>query len=221
MATTNKDLIYHAYQGIPFEQLNGNEESLEEIPTYFKNDEVEYSIIAHPSCKICSSPYRTIAENVYLKTNKTVVRVQQFFKKYYGAYLSTDVIRNHMSKHCDFRNISVSGLQYLKNKADEYNPWNFREIDLSIALIMEQVDVVQGLDVGKTTKSILQKSNVLKDLAKQLAELKKVQDQLVYNSDEINIMDILLTMHEKMETENDKRVIIDAIRNIREKITNA
>ena len=109
-----------------------------------------------------------------------------------------------------------SGLKNYEQRVELIAPWIFREHQLALTALLVELDDVRGMDCSKNNDLKLKRAAMVEKLITKIMMLKDARDnQGIYN---INIFEILAKLHEKMESENDKRVIRDEIVALREKI---
>ena len=156
------------------------------------------------------------AEHVYLENGKKPQSVINYFLTYYDAKLNWPQVSTHMDNHCDFKKIATSGLKSYEQREELIAPWIFREHQLALTALLVELDDVRGMDCSKNNDLKLRRAAMVEKLITKIIMLKDARDnQGIYN---INIFEILAKLHEKMESENDKRVIRDEIVALREKI---
>jgi hypothetical protein len=125
-------------------------------------------------------------------------------------------INTHMEQHCDFKKISTSGLKNYEQREELIAPWIFREHHLALTALLVELDDVRGIDCSKNNDMKLKRAAMVEKLISKILHLKEVRDnQGIYN---INVFEILAKLHEKMDSENDKRIIREEIVALREKI---
>jgi len=85
-----------AFRDIPVEQrkyiknLTGNETPLHPLPPD-PYEGVTYVVFHEPKCSICSSPYRTQLEPVFLANGESPSAVAQYFWYHYGVMVNPDI----------------------------------------------------------------------------------------------------------------------------------
>ena len=121
-----------------------------------------------------------------------------------------------MEMHCDFKKISISGLKNYEQREELIAPWIFREHHLALTALLVELDDVRGIDCSKNSEMKLRRASMVEKLITKILMVKDSRDnQGIYN---INIFEILAILHEKMENENDKRIIREEIVALRNKI---
>ena len=82
--------------------------------------------------------------------------------------------------------------------------------------MLVELDDVRGIDCSKNSDLKLRRAAMVEKLISKILVVKDSRDnQGIYN---INIFEILASLHEKMESENDKRIIREEIVALRNKI---
>lgn len=198
-----------------FRELKETDKPYYPLPPDNMND-ISYPQFLEPRCSICSSPFRDLAEHVFLESGKKPQSVIQFFTHYFDAKLNWMQINTHMEQHCDFKKISTSGLKNYEQREELIAPWIFREHHLALTALLVELDDVRGIDCSKNSEMKLKRASMVEKLITKILMVKDSRDnQGIYN---INIFEILATLHERMENENDKRIIREEIVALRNKI---
>ena len=117
-----------------FSQLKENEQPVIPLPPDNMSD-ISYPQFLEPRCVICTSPFRDLAEHVYLDNGKKPQQVLKFFEKYYNAKMNWVQINTHMEQHCDFKKIATSGLKNYEQREEFIAPWIFREHQLALTAL--------------------------------------------------------------------------------------
>lgn len=198
-----------------FSDLKEGDRPLIPLPPDNMSD-ISYPQFVEPRCTICISPFRDLAEHVFLENGKKPQSVINYFNKYFDAKLNWVQINNHMENHCDFKKIATSGLKNYEQREELIQPWIFREHQLALTALLVELDDVRGMDCSKNNEMKLKRAAMVEKLISKILYLKETRDnQGVFA---INIFDVLVKLHEKMTSEEDKRVIRDEINQLREKI---
>ena len=198
-----------------FSELKENERPLLPLPPDNMSD-ISYPQFVEPRCSICVSPFRDLAEHVFLESGKKPQSVINYFVKYFDAKLNWVQINNHMENHCDFKKIATSGLKNYEQREELIQPWIFREQQLALTALLVELDDVRGMDCSKNNDMKLKRAAMVEKLITKILYLKESRDnQGVFA---INIFDVLVKLHEKMTSEDDKRIIRDEITFLRDKI---
>jgi hypothetical protein len=198
-----------------FAHLKEGEIPLVPLPQDNMSD-ISYPQFVEPRCTICTSTFRDLAEHVYLETGKKAQSVINFFAKHYDAKLNWMQVNTHMEQHCDFKKISTSGLKNYEQREELIQPWIFREHQLALTALLVELDDIRGMDCSKNNEMKLKRAAMVEKLISKILYLKETRDnQGVFA---INIFEVLVKLHEKMTSEDDKRVIRDEITLLREKI---
>ena len=125
-------------------------------------------------------------------------------------------INTNMEQHCDLKKISTSGLKNYEQREELIAPWIFREHHLALTALLVELDDVRGIDCSKNADMKLRRASMVEKLITKILMVKDSRDnQGIYN---INIFEILAKLHEKMESENDKKIIREEIVALRNQI---
>lgn len=198
-----------------FSELKENDKPLLPLPPDNMSD-ISYPQFIEPRCTICTSPFRDLAEHVFLESGKKAQTVINFFHKHYDAKLNWVQVNTHMTNHCDFKKIATSGLKNYEAREELIAPWIFREQQLALTALLVELDDVRGMDCSRNNDMKLKRAGMVEKLITKILYLKEQRDnQGILN---INIFEILAKLHEKMESEHDKKIIRDEIQSIRSKI---
>lgn len=198
-----------------FRELKETDKPIIPLPPDNMND-ISYPQFLEPRCSICTSPFRDLAEHVFLESGKKPQSVIQFFANYFDAKLNWMQINTHMEQHCDFKKISTSGLKNYEQREELIAPWIFREHQLALTALLVELDDVRGMDCSKNNDLKLKRAAMVEKLISKILYLKEQRDnQGVFS---INIFEILAKLHEKMESESDKKLIRDEMQILRQKI---
>ena len=198
-----------------FSDLKETDKPIVPLPPDSMSD-ISYPQFIEPRCAICTSPFRDIAEHVYLEAGKKPQAVLHFFHKHYDAKMNWVQINNHMDNHCDFKKIATSGLKNYEQREELIAPWIFREHQLALTALLVELDDVRGMDCSKNNDLKLRRAQMVEKLVSKILYLKEHRDnQGVYA---INIFEILMELHEEMESDVDKRKIRDKMMILKAKI---
>ena len=198
-----------------FRDLKEGDKPLMPLPPDNMSD-IQYPQFIEPRCSLCTSPFRDLVEHVFLESGKKPQAVIHFFQKYYDAKLNWIQVNTHMEQHCDFKKIATSGLKNYEQREELVAPWIFREHQLALTALLVELDDVRGMDCSKNNDLKLRRAAMVEKLISKILYIKDARDnQGVFA---INIFDVLVKLHEKMETETDKRTIRDEIQSLKAKI---
>lgn len=198
-----------------FSELKEGDKSILPLPPDTMSD-ISYPQFLEPRCTICVSAFRDLAEHVYLESGKKPQSVINYFTKYFDAKLNWVQINTHMEQHCDFKKIATSGLKNYEQREELVAPWIFREHQLALTALLVELDDVRGMDCSKNNDMKLKRANMVEKLISKILYLKEQRDnQGVFA---INVFEVLMRLHEQMESEVDKRLIRDEIQTLRAKI---
>lgn len=177
---------------VPFKSLIGTEQPLKALPDDLMENEFTYPKRFEGRCTICKSPYRDLAELVYIRLNKSLYGVVKFFEDYYNAHMTWISVKTHMNAHCDFSKIMIEGLGRLFSTQDQHLLWTGRENQLAITILMDQIDDVSSLEINRSNSAaILERAKVLRDLAIKLNDLCKARDEAILSMRNFNAFKIL------------------------------
>lgn len=198
-----------------FSELKEGDKPIVPLPPDTMSD-ILYPQFLEPRCTICVSPFRDLAEHVFLESGKKPQSVINYFHKHFDAKLNWVQVNTHMEQHCDFKKIATSGLKNYEQREELIAPWIFREHQLALTALLVELDDVRGMDCSKNNDMKLKRANMVEKLISKILYLKEARDnQGVYA---INVFEVLMKLHEKMESEMDKRFIRDEIQALRAKI---
>ena len=198
-----------------FAHLKEGELPLIPLPQDNMSD-ISYPQFLEPRCTICTSPFRDLAEHVFLDNGRKVQSVITFFAKHFDAKLNWMQVNTHMEQHCDFKKISTSGLKNYEQREELITPWIFREQQLALTALLVELDDVRGMDCSKNNDLKLRRAAMVEKLISKILYVKEQRDnQGVFA---INIFEILVKLHEQMESESDKKIIRDEMQSLRHKI---
>jgi hypothetical protein len=198
-----------------FSMLKEGEKPLAPVPPDNMSD-ISYPQFIEPRCSICTSAFRDIAEHVYLESGKKPQAVINYFFKYYDAKLNWVQINTHMENHCDFKKIATSGLKNYEQREELIAPWIFREHQLALTALLVELDDIRGMDCTKNNDMKLRRAAMVEKLISKILNLKEARDNQGIFA--INVFEILMDLHEDMESETDKRKIRDKIVQLKAKI---
>ena len=198
-----------------FRDLKEGDKPLTPLPPDNMSD-ISYPQFMEPRCAICTSPFRDLVEHVYLDSGRKNQSVIRFFQQYFDAQMNWMQINTHMEQHCDFKKISTSGLKNYEQREELIAPWIFREHQLALTALLVELDDVRGIDCSKNNDMKLKRAAMVEKLISKILNVKDSRDNR--GIFDINIFEILANLHEKMESEADKRIIREEIVALRNKI---
>lgn len=210
-----------AFRDLPVEQrkyiqdLNGDEQPLHPLPPD-PYDGVTYVVFHEPKCSICSSPYRTQLEHVFLANGESPSAVSQYFWHYYGVMVNPAAIKQHMTKHCVLNEITTSGLAQLQRRAEEFDWWRLRRSELVITGLLSQIDRIEGIRTKGHPELELKKSAEMRAL---LASYSTAQKQFEEEANEvISVRHVLADIMNLLTDESSKEIIRKYVNELRTKI---
>lgn len=198
-----------------FRDLKQGDRPLLPLPPDSMSD-ISYPQFVEPRCSLCVSPFRDIAEHVYLENGKKPQSVINFFITYYDAKLNWPQVSTHMDNHCDFKKIATSGLKNYEQREELIAPWIFREHQLALTALLVELDDVRGMDCSKNTEMKLKRAAMVEKLIGKILYIKEQRDNKGVFA--INIFETLMKLHDQMESEVDKRTIRNEMMELRKKI---
>lgn len=198
-----------------FSDLKEGDKPVIPLPPDTMSD-ITYPQFLEPRCTICTSPFRDLAEHVFLESGKKPQSVINYFHKHFDAKLNWVQVNTHMEQHSDFKKIATSGLKNYEQREELIAPWIFREHQLALTALLVELDDIRGMDCSKSSDMKLKRANMVEKLISKILYIKEARDnQGVYA---INVFEVLMKLHEKMESEMDKRLIRDEIQALKAKI---
>ena len=198
-----------------FSDLKEGDKPIIPLPPDTMSD-ITYPQFLEPRCTICTSPFRDLAEHVFLESGKKPQSVINYFHKHFDAKLNWVQVNTHMEQHSDFKKIATSGLKNYEQREELIAPWIFREHQLALTALLVELDDVRGMDCSKNNDMKIKRANMVEKLISKILYLKEARDnQGVFA---INVFEVLMKLHEKKESETDKRLIRDEIQALRAKI---
>ena len=166
-------------------------------------------------CVICTSPLRVRLEHEFIAQGRKPNRVRSFFEKYFGAKVTWESIATHMAHHCDLSKIQQDGQLYYQHREDDLSIYKFREDDLALIALTDQLYEMKSLNV-KSVDAKMKLATVVSTLSRQIAQIKKDRDNA--GSQSINFFKVLMDIHDKMKYEEDKMVVREVVKQIREQL---
>jgi len=120
-----------------------------------------------------------------------------------------------MTHHCDLSKIQQDGQLYYQHREDDLSLYKFREDDLALIALTDQLYEMKSLSV-KSADSKMKLASVITSLSKQIAQIKKDRDAA--GSQNINFFKVLMDIHDKLMHEEDKKVVRDVVKELREQL---
>lgn len=200
---------------IPFRDLKADSVPIIPLPDdpcpdiFYPNNYVENR------CVICTSPWRVRLEHEFIAQGRKPNRVRSFFEKYFGAKVTWESIATHMAHHCDLSKIQQDGQLYYQHREDDLSIYKFREDDLALIALTDQLYEMKSLNV-KSVDAKMKLATVVSTLSRQIAQIKKDRDNA--GSQSINFFKVLMDIHDKMKYEEDKMVVREVVKQIREQL---
>jgi hypothetical protein len=176
---------------------------------------IEYPKYYSAKCAICNSPHRELLEHVYVDRNKNVNGVIKFFEEHYNAKLNWPQIKQHLKFHCDMNKIETPGLLDYEDDTDIVK-WKFREYELALVATLKELDDVRGMST-KTFDEQAKKTQLVDRLTTKLLQIKQQRDELGINLP--NVFEVLFQVHELMVNEDDKRIVREKVKELKEMLT--
>lgn len=198
-----------------FRELKEGDKPVVAIPREYPLS-IHYPQFMEPRCAICASPFRELAEHVYINNGKKPQAVLNFFETYFDAKLNWVQVKTHMEQHCNLRNIATKGLDTYRGREEEVAEWLGREFYLVELALLVELDDIRGMDCSKNPELKLKRASMVERLTTRLKELKKERDGSLMHH--FNILDVLTELHKNMESEFDKKLIRDKVAEIKERL---
>lgn len=187
-----------------FASLNGNEKPNAEIPSWYTLD-IEYNIRFKDNCNLCKSPYRSLAEGIYIQENRHPQAVVRFFLQYFNARISWASVDSHMKAHCDLSRVSLSGIKHLIARRDEFGIFTYRTLELARIGLLTEIDDIRGMDLNNKPILMMKRSVILKDLYNALTEVDvKMQEE---EKKGIDIFKVLSDLYQSINDTNSREMI--------------
>jgi hypothetical protein len=177
---------------------------------------IEYPQLYSPKCAICNSPHRTLLEHVYIDCGKKVNTTIRFFEKHFLARLNWTQVSQHIKYHCDLNKIETPGLLHYEDREGELSRWKYREFELAETMILMEINDVRGI-VARNPDEILKRASMIEKLTGKLLLIKEKRDD---NSLGLpNVFEVLHELHEKVTTDEDKRIIREKAMSLKQSIS--
>lgn len=212
-ASTPGYLIPHE---VKFSQLAADAVPYFDLPPDTLVD-VYYATMHEPRCQVCKSPYRTIAEHVFLSNGQRPQAVVNYFLKHYGAYVSWEAVAKHMRTHCNLEDVVQSGLKMITLREDELGSYLHREKELAITGILMQIDAVQAMACKNNHELQLKKADMIRKLFESVNKLRKERDEDVSNV--LNPFTILARIMNELTDEPSKDIVRKIIKETRQELS--
>lgn len=176
---------------------------------------IDYPKYFSAKCAICNSPHRELLEHVYVDRNKSINGVIKFFEEHYNAKLNWPQIKQHLKFHCDMNKIETPGLLDYEDDEDIVK-WKFREYELALNATLKELNDVRGM-AAKTLDEQAKKTQLIDRLTSKLIQIKQHRDELGINLP--NVFEVLYQVHELMVDDEDKRIIREKVKSLKEMLT--
>lgn len=201
-----------------FADMKGDEVPLEPLPPDPYEDAI-YTCFHVAKCSVCNSPFRTLAEHVYLANGESAQAVAHFFMKYYGVRVNPAAVNTHMNKHCGLKDIIPSGLDKLRKKAEEIEFWRLRRSELVLTGLLSQIDRIEAIRANNNPDLELKKSAEMRYL---LAAYDAAQKKFEEEANEVlGVQHILADIVRLLESEGEhrsKELVRNYVKELRAKI---
>jgi hypothetical protein len=201
---------------IPFKDLKENATPLIPLPPDPCPDVFYPNTYVENRCVICNSPWRLRVEHEYISQGQKANRVKVFFEKYFGAKITWESISTHMNFHCDLSKIQQDGQLYYQHREDDLSLYKYREDDLALIALTDQLYEMKGMTC-KSSDLKLKRASVIANLTKQISQIKKDRDSTGALQN-INFFKVLMDIHDKMKYEEDKLVVRQVVKELREQL---
>lgn len=177
---------------------------------------VEYTQLFSGKCAICNSPHRKLLENVYIDSGKKINAVVNFFEEYYAAKLNWAQVKQHIKYHCDFTAVDKPGIVDYDGEDEMVSRWKYREYELALTAMLVELSDVRGIQ-ARTPDEILRRSVQIEKITKQILFIKEKRDDNVLGLP--NVFEVLYDLHNMMKDEDDKRIIREKVRDLKQAIS--
>ena len=186
-----------------------------------KPHDLEVSYVEHyqsysPRCAICNSPHRNLLEQVYINEGKVVTRTIDFFRNHYGAKLNFAQMKSHLSKHCDFNKIEVPGLLAYTKRNDILDIWKYREYELALTAMLEEIDDIKGTP-ARTLDEKIKRAGMIEKLTGRIMTVKEKRDDSTNSLP--NVFEVLYELHEIVKDDDAKRIIREKAKELKGKLS--
>jgi len=176
---------------------------------------IEYPQMYSAKCAICNSPHRTLLEHVYIDSGKKINAVVTFFEEHFNAKLNWPQVKQHIKFHCDMNKIETPGLLQYDGENEDLSKWKYRELELALAITLKEINDLGGV-VTKTLDEQNKKTMLMDKLSSKLMQIKQARDSLGLNLP--NVFEVLYQVHELMVDDEDKRIIREKMRELKQLI---
>ena len=176
---------------------------------------IEYPQLYSAKCAICNSPHRTLLEHVYIDTGKKINAVVTFFEEHFNAKLNWPQVKQHIKFHCDMNKIETPGLLQYDGDNEDLAKWKYRELELALAITLKEINDLGGVST-KTLDEQNKKTMLMDKLSTKLMQIKQNRDSLGLNLP--NVFEVLYQVHELMIDDEDKRIIREKMRELKQLI---
>lgn len=185
------------------------------VPYKLTVEQLDYPVFFISKCAICSSPHRSLLEHVYIDRGRNINAVIKFFLEHFNARLNWPQIDAHIKRHCDMSKVRNSGLANYEHREREVERWKYRELDLALTAVLVEIDEISSI-VPRTPDESFKKTTVMEKLIKQLMSVKQLRDDASLGLP--NVFAVLYDLHDLMESEEDKRIIREKAKALKDSI---
>jgi hypothetical protein len=186
------------------------------IPYTYPKPGIEYPQFFSAKCAICNSPHRQLLEHVYIDSGEKVLAVQKFFERHYQARLNWAQIKHHIKHHCDFSKIDHPGMLDYEHREEEFDKWKYNEHELAFRITLTELNDVRGLK-PKSMDEVLKRSAMIDKLTKNLLQIKEKRDSKSFTNLP-SVFEVLLEVHNTMVDDEDKRIIREKVKELKQKM---
>ena len=201
---------------IAFRDLREDAEPVIPLPPDRCPDIFQPDTYVETKCVICNSPWRTRVEHEYISQGQKANRVKVFFERHFNAKITWESISTHMNFHCDLSKIQQDGQLYYQHREDDLSIYKYREDDLALIALTDQLYEIKGMSC-KSADLKLKRASVVANLTKQISQIKKDRDS-TSALENINFFKVLMDIHDKMKYEEDKIVVRQVVKELREQL---
>jgi|694.fasta_scaffold26276_5 hypothetical protein len=186
------------------------------VPFTYPKPGIEYPQFFSAKCAICNSPHRQLLEHVYIDSNKKILTVQKFFERHFQARLNWSQIKQHVKHHCDFNSIEYPGMLDYESREEEFDKWKYNEHELAFRITLTELNDVRGLN-AKSMDEVLKRSAMIDKLTKNLLTIKEKRDSKSFTNLP-SVFEVLLEVHNSMVDDEDKRIIREKVKELKQKM---
>ena len=142
--------------------------------------------------------------------------VLKFFVDHYAARLNWAQVKQHLRYHCDFTAVDKPGIVDYEGEDEMISRWKYREHELALTAMLVELSDVRGIP-ARTPDEIIRRSVQVEKITKQILLIKEKRDDNVLGLP--NVFEVLHDLHGLMKDEDDKRMIREKVRDLKQAIS--